>query len=141
MQIALCAHRVRQSAHQYAVTLRADRALVLQCLQRPRDHFARAADREGQLLPVDPDPRSVGGRVGAGMLTLFPERPVQALGHVKEEVIGDLSLCALEPRDSGILLTTLRSYDEIRDAGAILDRSLPKPDRQMLESTSAMSGC
>jgi DNA end-binding protein Ku len=42
-------------------------------------------------------------------------------------------LCALEPRDSGILLTTLRSYDEIRDAGAILDRSLPKPDRQMLE--------
>lgn len=42
-------------------------------------------------------------------------------------------LCALEPRDSGILLTTLRSYDEIRDAGAVLDRNLPKPERQMLE--------
>ncbi|MGD9883927.1 MAG: Ku protein [Geminicoccaceae bacterium] len=42
-------------------------------------------------------------------------------------------LCALEPRDGGILLTTLRSYDEIRDSGAVLDRHLPKPDRQMLE--------
>lgn len=42
-------------------------------------------------------------------------------------------LCALEPRDSGILLTTLRSYDEIREAGAVLGRHLPKPDRQMLE--------
>jgi DNA end-binding protein Ku len=42
-------------------------------------------------------------------------------------------LCALEPRESGILLTTLRSYDDIRDAGGVLDRHLPRPDRQMLE--------
>jgi DNA end-binding protein Ku len=42
-------------------------------------------------------------------------------------------LCALEPRDSGILLTTLRSYDEIRDAAAVFGQHLPKPDRQMLE--------
>jgi DNA end-binding protein Ku len=42
-------------------------------------------------------------------------------------------LCALEPRDKGILLTTLRTYDEIRDASAVFDRSLPKPDASMLD--------
>lgn len=42
-------------------------------------------------------------------------------------------LCALEPRDSGILLTTLRTHDEIRDSTAIFDQSLPKPDARMLE--------
>ncbi|SKA06239.1 DNA end-binding protein Ku [Enhydrobacter aerosaccus] len=42
-------------------------------------------------------------------------------------------LCALEPRDSGILLTTLRTHDEIRSSGEIFDRSLPKPDARMLE--------
>ncbi|MBS0219899.1 MAG: Ku protein [Proteobacteria bacterium] len=42
-------------------------------------------------------------------------------------------LCALEPRDSGILLTTLRSHDEIRSSDAVFDRHLPKPDARMLE--------
>ncbi|HZP98702.1 MAG TPA: Ku protein [Reyranella sp.] len=42
-------------------------------------------------------------------------------------------VCALEPRDTGILLTTLRSYDEIRDSSEIFDRHMPKPDRSMLE--------
>src|SRR6185369_459247 len=42
-------------------------------------------------------------------------------------------VCALEPRDSGILLTTLRSHDEIRDAGEIFGRDMPKPERGMLE--------
>ncbi|HEY6983396.1 Ku protein [Reyranella sp.] len=42
-------------------------------------------------------------------------------------------MCALEPRDSGILLTTLRSHDEIRSSDAVFDRSLPKPDTGMLK--------
>jgi DNA end-binding protein Ku len=47
--------------------------------------------------------------------------------HTRERV------CALEPRDTGILLTTLRSHDEIRDAGEIFDKHLPKPERGMLD--------
>ncbi|HTR87141.1 MAG TPA: Ku protein [Reyranella sp.] len=47
--------------------------------------------------------------------------------HQRERV------CALEPRDSGILLTTLRTHDEIRDTGEIFDRNLPKPDARMLD--------
>lgn len=47
--------------------------------------------------------------------------------HTRERV------CALEPRDSGILLTTLRSHDEIRDSSEVFDRHLPKPDARMLE--------
>ena len=42
-------------------------------------------------------------------------------------------ICALEPRDGGILLTTLRTHDEIRSAGEVFDRNLPKPDSRMLE--------
>jgi DNA end-binding protein Ku len=41
--------------------------------------------------------------------------------------------CALEPREGGILLTTLRTHDEIRSSAGIFDRRLPKPDRAMLE--------
>ena len=47
--------------------------------------------------------------------------------HTRERV------CALEPRDGGILLTTLRSHDEIRDPSEIFDRDMPKPGRGMLE--------
>ena len=42
-------------------------------------------------------------------------------------------ICALEPRDDGILLTTLRAHDEIRASAEMFDRSLPKPDPRMLE--------
>ena len=42
-------------------------------------------------------------------------------------------VCALEPRDSGILLTTLRTHDEIRSSDAVFDRSLPRPEAGMLE--------
>ena len=42
-------------------------------------------------------------------------------------------MCALEPRDGGMLLTTLRSHDEIRASAEIFGRDLPKPDRRMLE--------
>jgi DNA end-binding protein Ku len=42
-------------------------------------------------------------------------------------------MCALEPRDGGLLLTTLRSHDEIRSSGEIFDRNLPKPDSRMLQ--------
>ncbi|WP_289297223.1 Ku protein [uncultured Reyranella sp.] len=42
-------------------------------------------------------------------------------------------ICALEPRDKGILLTTLRSHDEIRATSQVFDRSLPKPDGRMLQ--------
>jgi DNA end-binding protein Ku len=47
--------------------------------------------------------------------------------HQREHV------CALEPRDTGILLTTLRSHDEIRDSGEIFDRHLAKPSAGMLD--------
>jgi DNA end-binding protein Ku len=47
--------------------------------------------------------------------------------HQREHV------CALEPRDTGILLTTLRSHDEIRSSAEIFDRHLPKPDSKMLQ--------
>src|SRR5665811_1019835 len=43
-------------------------------------------------------------------------------------------ICALEPRDDRILLTTLRTHEDIlpaSDAGGI--DQLPKPDRLMLE--------
>jgi DNA end-binding protein Ku len=42
-------------------------------------------------------------------------------------------VCALEPRDNGILLTTLRTHDEIRDSSEVVDRNLLKPDSRMLE--------
>ena len=42
-------------------------------------------------------------------------------------------ICALEPRDKGILLTTLRTHDEIRATSMVFDRSLPKPNAQMLQ--------
>ncbi len=41
-------------------------------------------------------------------------------------------ICALEPRDGGLLLTTLRSHDEIRSTAEIFDRDLPRPDQRML---------
>jgi DNA end-binding protein Ku len=47
--------------------------------------------------------------------------------HQRERV------CALEPRDSGILLTTLRTHDEIRSTAEVFDRNLPKPDSRMLQ--------
>ncbi|MBI2740349.1 MAG: Ku protein [Rhodospirillales bacterium] len=42
-------------------------------------------------------------------------------------------ICALEPREGGILLTTLRTHDEIRSTAEVFDRHLPKPDARMLE--------
>lgn len=42
-------------------------------------------------------------------------------------------MCALEPRDGGILLTTLRAHDEIRATDEVFGERLPKPDPRMLE--------
>jgi len=62
-----------------------------------------------------------------------------AMAKQKKVALGRLVLhqreriCALEPRDGGILLTTLRSHDEIRDSSEIFDRHLPKPASDMLE--------
>ncbi|MBS0539974.1 MAG: Ku protein [Proteobacteria bacterium] len=47
--------------------------------------------------------------------------------HTRERV------CALEPRETGILLTTLRTHDEIRSTAEIFDRDLPKPEKGMLD--------
>jgi DNA end-binding protein Ku len=41
--------------------------------------------------------------------------------------------CALEPRDGGILLTTLRTHEEIRSSAGLFGKSLPKPDSGMLQ--------
>jgi DNA end-binding protein Ku len=57
-------------------------------------------------------------RVGIGRIVL----------HMRERI------CALEPRDRRILLTTLRTHEDIvpaKDVGGI--DKLPKPDRKMLE--------
>jgi DNA end-binding protein Ku len=57
-------------------------------------------------------------RVGIGRLVL----------NMRERI------CALEPRDNRILLTTLRTHEDIvtaRDVGGIA--KLPRPDRRMLE--------
>jgi len=62
-----------------------------------------------------------------------------AMGKQKKVALGRVVLhqrervCALEPRDGGILLTTLRTHDEIRDSSGIFDRNLPKPDARMLD--------
>ena len=41
--------------------------------------------------------------------------------------------CALEPRDGGMLLTTLRTHDEIRSSAALFNKHLPKADTKMLQ--------
>lgn len=41
--------------------------------------------------------------------------------------------CALEPRDGGILLTTLRTHDQIRSSAGVFDHHLPRPDAGMLD--------
>jgi DNA end-binding protein Ku len=65
---------------------------------------------------------------------------IQAAMKKRDKVaLGNLVLhqrerpCALEPRDGGILLTTLRTHDEIRSSAGLLNRSLPKPDKGMLD--------
>jgi DNA end-binding protein Ku len=75
------------------------------------------------------------GKTGVEAFAVIQEAMAQenkvALGrlvmHQRERV------CALEPRGAGILLTTLRSRDEIRDSSEIFDADLPKPDKSMLE--------
>jgi DNA end-binding protein Ku len=42
-------------------------------------------------------------------------------------------ICALEPRDDEILLTTLRTHEEVRQLSAVGPLDLPKPDPRMLE--------
>ncbi|MHB8970756.1 MAG: Ku protein [Pirellulaceae bacterium] len=50
-------------------------------------------------------------------------------------------ICALEPHDNRILLTTLRTHEDIvtaSDVGGIA--KLPKPDRRMLETRALCRG-
>jgi DNA end-binding protein Ku len=62
-----------------------------------------------------------------------------AMAKQKKVALGRLVLhqrervCALEPRDGGLLLTTLRSHDEVRSSKEVFDRGLPKPDPRMLD--------
>ncbi|MBV8393392.1 MAG: Ku protein [Alphaproteobacteria bacterium] len=57
------------------------------------------------------------GKVALGRLVM----------HQRERV------CALEAREGGILLTTLRTHDEIRSSDAVFDQNLPKADPKMLQ--------
>jgi DNA end-binding protein Ku len=41
--------------------------------------------------------------------------------------------CALEPRDGGMLLTTLRTHDEIRSSAGVFGKHLLKADSKMLQ--------
>lgn len=62
-----------------------------------------------------------------------------AMARQKKVALGRLvmhqreRICALEPRGKGILLTTLRTHDEIRDAAEVFDHSLPRPGASMLQ--------
>jgi DNA end-binding protein Ku len=65
---------------------------------------------------------------------------IQAAMEKQDKVaLGSLMLhqrerpCALEPRDDGMLLTTLRTHDEIRNPNAIFNKHLPKPGPGMLQ--------
>src|SRR6185503_44139 len=76
----------------------------------------------------------------AGKTGLDAFSVIQAAMKKQDKVaIGSLVLhqrerpCALEPRDGGILLTTLRTHDEIRSSSGIFGKSLPKPDSGMLQ--------
>jgi DNA end-binding protein Ku len=42
-------------------------------------------------------------------------------------------ICALEPRDDEIMLTTLRTHEEVRQLSGVGPLNLPKPDLRMLE--------
>ena len=41
-------------------------------------------------------------------------------------------ICAIEIEESGMLMTTLRTAEEVRDVAQMPDVPLPKPDPQML---------
>lgn len=41
-------------------------------------------------------------------------------------------VCAIEIEEAGLVLTTLRTAEEVRDAGEVVHPDLPKPDKQML---------
>jgi DNA end-binding protein Ku len=41
-------------------------------------------------------------------------------------------ICAIEIEESGMLMTTLRTAEEVRDVAQMPDVLLPKPDPQML---------
>ena len=76
-----------------------------------------------------------GGKTGieayAVIRTAMEKQGKVALGrlvmHQRERI------CALEPREGGILLTTLRTHDEIRSSSEVFERNLPKPDSRMLQ--------
>jgi len=42
-------------------------------------------------------------------------------------------ICALEIEEAGLLLTTLRTAEEVRDAASFGDPALPRPDPRMLD--------
>jgi len=68
----------------------------------------------------------------------------EAMAQQEQIAIGKLTiqtrerLCAMEPREGCILLTTLRSHDEIRDPASITAPDLPAPKAADLRSASAL---
>jgi DNA end-binding protein Ku len=98
------------------------------------EHFVDAADID-RIYWDQPYYLAPAGKTGVEAFAVIQA----AMAKQKKIALGRLVLhqreriCALEPRDGGILLTTLRSHDEIRDNAGIFDRNLPKPDQRMLE--------
>jgi DNA end-binding protein Ku len=98
------------------------------------EHFVDAADID-RIYWDQPYYLAPAGKTGVEAFAVIQA----AMAKQKKIALGRLVLhqreriCALEPRDDGILLTTLRSHDEIRDNAGIFDRNLPKPDQRMLE--------
>jgi DNA end-binding protein Ku len=74
------------------------------------------------------------GKTGIDAFTVIQA----AMKKQSKVAIGSLVLhqrerpCALEPREGGILLTTLRTHDEIRSSAGVLNTRLPRPDSGML---------
>ncbi len=98
------------------------------------EHFVDAADID-RIYWDQPYYLAPAGKTGVEAFAVIQA----AIAKQKKIALGRLVLhqreriCALEPRDGGILLTTLRSHDEIRSSEEIFDRNLPKPDARMLE--------
>jgi len=98
------------------------------------EHFVDAADID-RIYWDQPYYLAPAGKTGVEAFAVIQA----AMAKQKKIALGRLvmhqreRICALEPRDGGILLTTLRSHDEIRSSAEIFDRNLPKPDSRMLE--------
>ena len=98
------------------------------------EEFVNAADID-RIYWDEPYYLAPAGKTGIDAYAVI----LAAMSRQKKVALGRLvmhqreRICALEPRDKGILLTTLRTHAEIRDASDVFDHALPRPGAGMLE--------